>query len=84
MLLAFPRLDLSASITAHSHYHLDLIYSILFFPSSALKKFAVLAPLSWLTNLPSNGSFFNLSFVTLIPSVAHGLGFNFGQFTYYN
>lgn len=58
------------------------VYSILFFPSSALKKVAVLAPLSCLTKRPSNGSFFSFSFVILIPSVAHGRGLSFGQLTY--
>lgn len=59
-----------------------LIHSILFFPSSALKKRAVLMPLSCLaTSLPSTLSLRSLFTVSLYPSVAHGRGMSFGQLT---
>ena len=58
------------------------LYSILFFPSSALRYLAVLNPLSCLaTNGPMTLFFRTLVMVSLYPSVAHGRGLSLGQLT---
>jgi len=60
------------------------VYSILFFPSSALRYLAVLSPLSCrATSGPMTLFFLTLLIVSLYPSVAHGRGFSFGQLTYF-
>lgn len=67
---------------ALQQYKKLLVYSILFFPSSALKKRAVLIPLSCLaTSPPSTLSLRSLLTVSLYPSVAHGRGMSLGQLT---
>lgn len=58
------------------------LYSILFFPSSALMYLAVLNPRSCLaTSAPKTLSLRTLLIVSWYPSVAHGRGLSFGQLT---
>lgn len=58
------------------------LYSILFFPSSALMYLAVLNPRSCLaTSAPNTLSLRTLLIVSWYPSVAHGRGLSFGQLT---